>query len=75
MTNVTIPLAPSNQFLAAVRQLFTTWFSAREGAPVRPLTAFDEADQMRAMADDLLKSDPALAQDLYTAADRHEIKG
>lgn len=33
---------------------------------------FKEAEAMRTMADDLLKKDPALAQELYAAADRHE---
>ena len=28
---------------------------------------------MRATADDLLKSDPVFAQELYAAADRHEL--
>ncbi|OGB19978.1 MAG: hypothetical protein A2W72_11510 [Burkholderiales bacterium RIFCSPLOWO2_12_67_14] len=40
----------------------------------RPLTRFEEAEQVRAMAMDLLDSDPAFAQDLFAAADRHELE-
>lgn len=72
MTTATLSHASSGQFLATVRQLFGSWFSARN-TPARPLTRFEEAEQLRAMADDVLKSDPAFAQDLYAAADRHEL--
>lgn len=40
----------------------------------RTLTRFEEAEQVRAMAMDLLDSDPAFAQDLFAAADRHELE-
>ncbi len=40
----------------------------------RKLTRFEEAEQVRAMAMDLLDSDPAFAQDLFAAADRHELE-
>ena len=46
--------------------------SMSTSAAAQPLTAFEEAEQLRAMANDLLASDPAFAQDLYVAADRHE---
>ena len=72
MTTATLSHAASSPFLASVRQTFATWFSAREAVKPRPLTRFEEAEQLRAMADDLLSSDPAFAQDLYAAADRHE---
>jgi len=39
---------------------------------VQTLSARDEANQLRDMAADLMKSDPSFAQDLYAAADRHE---
>lgn len=73
MITATLSHASSGQFLATVRQLFATWFSARTPAQARPLTRFEEAEQLRAMADDVLQSDPAFAQDLYAAADRHEL--
>ncbi|MBP6483320.1 MAG: hypothetical protein KA254_01730 [Rhodoferax sp.] len=73
MTTATLSHAPSDQFLAAIRQRFATWFSARQPAAARPLTRYEEAEQLRAMANDLLSSDPAFAQDLYAAADRHEV--
>jgi hypothetical protein len=73
MTTATLSHVSSGQFLATVRQLFTTWFSARQAAPAHTLTRFEEAEQLRAMADDLVSSDPAFAQDLYAAADRHEL--
>lgn len=58
-----------------VARLFTTTqrtpaAAAAAAAPV--LTAFQEAERVRAMADDLLRTDPGLAQELYAAADRHE---
>lgn len=68
----TATLTHSSPFLAAVREMFAGWFASRAATPARPLTRFEEAEQMRAMADDLLSSDPAFAQDLYAAADRHE---
>ena len=73
MTTATFSHASSGQFLATVRQMFSAWFSARTPAQARPLTRFEEAEQLRAMADDVQKSDPAFAQDLYAAADRHEL--
>ena len=76
MTTATFSHASSGQFLVTVRQLFATWFSAHATAKTasapRALTVFEEAEQLRAMANDLLSSDPAFAQDLYAAADRHE---
>lgn len=77
MTTATFSHASSGQFLATVRQMFATWFSAQATAKAastpRALTVFEEAEQLRAMANDLLASDPAFAQDLYAAADRHEM--
>ncbi len=82
---VFIPLIPSfaapgrarkSSFLAGCQRLAARLFvtqrtpAAAAAAPV--LTAFQEAERVRAMADDLLKTDPALAQELYAAADRHE---
>lgn len=76
MTTATASFSPSGHFLATVRELFATWFSAQATAKAvsapRALTVFEEAEQLRAMANDLVSSDPAFAQDLYAAADRHE---
>jgi hypothetical protein len=69
----TAALTPSRPFLSTIREVFADWFAARAATPVRPLTRFEEAEQLRAMADDLQSSDPAFAQDLYAAADRHEM--
>jgi hypothetical protein len=70
----TATLTHSSPFLVAVRDMFAGWFAATHTAtPARPLTRFEEAEQLRAMADDVAKSDPAFAQDLYAAADRHEL--
>jgi hypothetical protein len=38
-----------------------------------PLTRFQEAEQVRALAYSVALSDPAFAEDLYCAADRHEF--
>lgn len=69
----TATLTHSTPFLATLREMFAGWFAARATTPARPLTRFEEAEQLRAMADDLVSSDPAFAQDLYAAADRHEL--
>ncbi len=39
----------------------------------RNLTAFEEAEQLRTYAAELQAQDPNFAQDLFAAADRHEI--
>ncbi len=38
------------------------------------LTAFEEAEALRTYAADLQAQDPDFAQDLFAAADRHEIE-
>lgn len=73
MTTASVNFPSTSHFLATIRDLFAAWFSAHETGPAQPLTAFEEAEQMRAMADDVLQSDPAFAHDLYAAADRHEM--
>lgn len=45
----------------------------RPKAVMLALTAFQEAEELRAMADNLLRTDRNFAQDLYSAADRHEL--
>ncbi len=69
----TAAFSHSAPFLSTVQNMFAGWFATRTTTPARPLTRFEEAEQLRAMADDLQSSDPAFAQDLYAAADRHEL--
>jgi hypothetical protein len=40
----------------------------------QPLTAFEEAEQLRTYAAEIQSQDPDFAQDLFCAADRHEIE-
>ncbi len=61
--------------VAALRLAQALWAAATQPRPVpqaMPLTAFDEAEELRALADAHVLSDPCFAQDLYAAADRHE---
>lgn len=44
----------------------------RSSTASRVLTAREEADQVRDMANAMMHTDPGFAQDLYAAADRHE---
>jgi hypothetical protein len=63
----------SAHFLSTVRETFAGWFDTVKPQKARPLTRFEEAEQLRTMANELQQSDPAFAQDLYAAADRHEL--
>jgi len=66
------------ELVSAARQLARALWSSmwyRPGNPARPLTAVEEANQVRAMADDCYASDPRFAQDLHAAATRHELAG
>ena len=38
------------------------------------MTAFEEAEQLRSYAAEIQSEDPEFAQDLFAAADRHEIE-
>lgn len=69
----TATFSHSAHFLSTVREMFAGWFDTRNTTAARPLTRFEEAEQLRAMADDVVSSDPSFAQDLYAAADRHEL--
>ena len=40
----------------------------------KQLTAYEEAEQLRTYAADIQSQDPDFAQDLFAAADRHEIE-
>ncbi len=41
-------------------------------AALKALSAMEEANELRSMADGELRRDPRFAQELYGAADRHE---
>jgi hypothetical protein len=43
-------------------------------APSAALTAYEEAEALRSYAADIQNQDPDFAQDLFAAADRHEIE-
>ena len=49
-----------------------TFAPAAVQSPV--LTAFEEAEALRSYAADIQNQDPDFAQDLFAAADRHEIE-
>lgn len=55
--------------MTQARQLIGTLFTKR---PPAPLTRREEAHELREMAAGLMASDPAFADDLFAAADRHE---
>jgi hypothetical protein len=59
---------------ATGRLMRAIWNSAvsQPKAAMVALSAFEEAEQARAIADSFARSDPNFAQDLYAAADRHE---
>jgi hypothetical protein len=54
-----------------VRALWSTSLKRNTGVPPA-LTAYEEANNLRALADTLVSKDLRFAQDLYAAADRHE---
>lgn len=45
----------------------------RPQATVRRPSHLDEANELRAYANQFLRNDPGFAADLYAAADRHEL--
>jgi hypothetical protein len=47
---------------------------APSNSVAQPLTAFEEAEQLRSYAAEIQSQDPDFAQDLFCAADRHEIE-
>lgn len=59
--------------LAARRLAVALWASLIQRTAPRQLTALEEANNLRAIADGLVNKDPSFAQDLYAAADRHEV--
>ncbi len=62
-----------NAFFSAASQLGSALVATLFKAPVaRALSAADEAEQVRMMAESFVATDPGFAQDLFAAADRHE---
>lgn len=59
--------------MAWVAALWTQLASRHATVRENPLSRFQEAEQVRAMAHDWQHRDPGFAQDLYAAADRHEF--
>ena len=53
---------------ALVRKVFSP-----ASVETKTLTAFEEAEALRTYAADIQSQDPEFAQDLFAAADRHEI--
>ena len=53
----TATFSHSAHFLSTVREMFAGWFDSRTAKTARPLTRFEEAEQLRAMADDVAQSD------------------
>jgi hypothetical protein len=76
---------PSSSIAAAVHELFSAarhllvalWNTTTHAprAALQALSAYEEAEQLRAIADEYISKDPRFAQDLYGAADRHERSG
>jgi hypothetical protein len=87
MTSITFPQTNSHQkagnvtaalhdLAAASQQLISAlWATLTQRGALAPTVrkAHKEAEKLRAMADELARSDPHFAQDLYAAADRHEL--
>jgi hypothetical protein len=70
--NITLGAPSAGLFNGLARlQAWAEGVYRRATAPRVP-TPVDEIEQLRAMANDLLKTDPSFAQDLYAAADRCE---
>lgn len=60
--------------LATRRLVGALWASTQQRMqPCPEKTARQEADKLRAYADNLYRTDPRYAQDLYAAATRHEL--
>ena len=64
------------ELMVAARRLGAALLSAmqRQSAARRPLTVFEEAENLRAYARSVEQHDRNFASDLYAAADRHELK-
>jgi hypothetical protein len=66
--------AAFNELTWASRQLISAlWTSLTQRSTPRALTVQEEAENLRDLAFQLAPNDPHFAQDLYAAADRHEL--
>ncbi len=65
----------AGEVLSSFKNLFTgIWVASttKNQAVSAPLTALEEAEVMRAYAEQFISSDADFAQDLFMQADRHE---
>jgi len=73
MTSTTLNRLPMSS--SGSPSLLSRLFHALGAGPTRALTRAEEAAEVRAMATRVRDSDPGFANDLYAAADRHELSG
>jgi hypothetical protein len=68
--------AALRELMVAGRHLSVALLSTlrRPSAASRRLNVFEEAESLRAYAQGYLNTDPGFAQDLFAAADRHELE-
>ena len=71
--NAPVSSALQELFTAASHLVAALSASLFKTAPPRALTVFEEAEQVRKMAEALSDSDRGFAADLFAAADRHEM--
>lgn len=68
-----VNVALGELFMATGRLASALWATMTQGSETRPAkTARKQADKLRAYADQLYRTDPSYAEDLYAAATRHE---
>ena len=80
----TLPARESGDIASALGEVVTAFrhlasallrtVSTPAAAATQPQTAFEEAEQLRSYAAGIQAQDPDFAQDLFAAADRHEIE-
>lgn len=58
----------------AFKHLAVALFTRAPAEQAPHITAFEEAEQLRTFAAEIQSQDPDFAQDLFAAADRHEIE-
>jgi hypothetical protein len=65
----------TREFFAATGNLFSALHASlfKTAAP-RALTVFEEAEQVRMLAESYADTDRGFAADLFAAADRHELQ-
>jgi hypothetical protein len=76
-SSATAPAVSSaaREFFAATSNLFSALHASlfKTAAP-RALTVFEEAEQVRLLAESYADTDRGFAADLFAAADRHELQ-